>query len=98
MTYADGEKVTYNYNAGGLLRSMTGKKKGSTFNYVNQLGYEKFEQRVHRSMRLAQSGMATREKHSYYSLRSDLTGLRMAARRVCKLIVLIVIANKYISK
>lgn len=47
MTYPDGEKVTYNYNSGGLLRSMTGKKKGTTFNYVNQLGYDKFEQRVY---------------------------------------------------
>src|SRR3546814_12530508 len=47
MTYPDGEKVTYNYNSGGLLRSMTGKKKGTTFNYVNQLGSDKFEQRVY---------------------------------------------------
>jgi hypothetical protein len=30
-----------------LLRSMTGKKKGATFSYVNQLGYDKFEQRVY---------------------------------------------------
>lgn len=47
MTYADGEKVTYNYNSGGLLRSMSGKKKGSAYAYVNQLGYDKFEQRVY---------------------------------------------------
>ncbi|HEY0651751.1 MAG TPA: SpvB/TcaC N-terminal domain-containing protein [Chryseosolibacter sp.] len=46
MTYPDGEKVTYAYNAGGLLRSMNGKKKNSTYNYVNQLGYDKFGQRV----------------------------------------------------
>ena len=43
MTYADGEQVTYTYNAGGLLRSMSGKKKNATYNYVNQLGYDKFE-------------------------------------------------------
>jgi RHS repeat-associated protein len=46
MTYADGEVVTYTYNVGGLLRSMDGKKKSSTFSYVKQLGYDKFEQRV----------------------------------------------------
>jgi RHS repeat-associated protein len=46
MTYADGEIVTYTYNAGGLLRSMNGKKKSATFSYVKQLGYDKFEQRV----------------------------------------------------
>src|SRR3546814_18815386 len=47
MTYADGEKVTYNYSSGGLLRSMTGKKKGTSYRYVEQLGYDKFEQRVY---------------------------------------------------
>jgi YD repeat-containing protein len=46
MTYADGEKVDYTYNTGGLLRSMDGKKKSSTFSYVKQLGYDKFEQRL----------------------------------------------------
>jgi RHS repeat-associated protein len=46
MIYADGETVTYTYNAGGLLRSMDGKKKSATFSYVKQLGYDKFEQRV----------------------------------------------------
>lgn len=46
MTYADNEKVEYIYNAGGKLRSMSGMKKKSTYLYVNQLGYDKFEQRV----------------------------------------------------
>ena len=47
MVYPDGEKVEYTYNAGGLLHSMKGKKKGSQYNYVEQLGYDKFEQRVY---------------------------------------------------
>jgi RHS repeat-associated protein len=46
MLYPDGETVNYNYNAGGLLQSMSGKKKSANFSYVNQLGYDKFEQRV----------------------------------------------------
>jgi RHS repeat-associated protein len=46
MTYADGEKVSYTYNAGGLLHSMSGEKGNSVYNYVKQLGYDKFEQRV----------------------------------------------------
>lgn len=46
MIYPDGEQVTFNYNAGGLLNSMNGKKKGSQYNYVKQLGYDKFEQRL----------------------------------------------------
>jgi RHS repeat-associated protein len=46
MTYADGEKVSYTYNAGGLLHSMSGEKGGTVYHYVRQLGYDKFEQRV----------------------------------------------------
>jgi RHS repeat-associated protein len=46
MLYADGEQVGYTYNVGGLLRSMDGKKKNSTYSYVKQLGYDKFEQRL----------------------------------------------------
>lgn len=46
MSYPDGETVTYNYNVGGLLHDMSGSKKSANFNYVNQLGYDKFEQRV----------------------------------------------------
>jgi YD repeat-containing protein len=45
MEYPDGEKVEYGYNVGGLLRSMKGKKKGTEYKYVEQLGYDKFEQR-----------------------------------------------------
>jgi RHS repeat-associated protein len=46
MVYPDGEQVDYTYNAAGTLRSMSGKKKNATFSYVNQVGYDKFEQRV----------------------------------------------------
>ncbi len=60
MIYADGETVTYSYNTGGLLRSMTGKKKSATFNYVNQLGYDKFEQRVYLAY-----GNGTKTNYSY---------------------------------
>ena len=47
MTYPDQEIVTYNYNLGGLLHSMEGAKDGTDYNYVKQLGYDKFEQRVY---------------------------------------------------
>ncbi|WP_258105033.1 SpvB/TcaC N-terminal domain-containing protein [Marinoscillum sp. MHG1-6] len=46
MAYPDGEVVNYKYNVGGLLKSMAGVKKGRVYNYVKQLGYDKFEQRV----------------------------------------------------
>ncbi|MBL6445373.1 hypothetical protein JMN32_03585 [Fulvivirga sp. 29W222] len=47
MIYPDGEEVTFHYNVGGFLSSMEGKKKGAKYNYVEQLGYDKFDQRVY---------------------------------------------------
>ena len=47
MTYPDGEVVTFNYNLGGQLNSMVGKKQRYSFDYVEQLSYDKFEQRVY---------------------------------------------------
>ena len=47
MIYPDQETLTYNYNLGGLLHSFSGAKDGTDYNYVKQLGYDKFEQRVY---------------------------------------------------
>ena len=77
MTYADGEKVEYHYNAGGLLRSMTGKKKGSSYAYVNQLGYDKFEQRVY-----LEYGNGTKTTYDYEPDRRRLHS--MTAQRKAK--------------
>ena len=44
MTYPDGEVVSYRYNLGGLLSSVSGKKD-FTYNYVEEIGYDKYEQR-----------------------------------------------------
>jgi len=46
MTYPDNEKVSYSYNTAGLLESVKGAK-AYTYNYVNKLGYDKFEQRIY---------------------------------------------------
>ena len=46
MIYPDGEKISYSYNTAGLLESMKGEKAYS-YNYLNKLGYDKFEQRVY---------------------------------------------------
>ncbi|MDR2948024.1 MAG: hypothetical protein LBV71_02330, partial [Prevotella sp.] len=46
MIYPDLEKVSYAYNTGGLLESVKGEKSYS-YNYVNKLGYDKFEQRIY---------------------------------------------------
>ncbi len=45
MVYPDGEEVSYNYNVGGLLHDMYGTKKGTHYEYVSQIGYDKFENR-----------------------------------------------------
>ncbi|MFD0975275.1 SpvB/TcaC N-terminal domain-containing protein [Salinimicrobium gaetbulicola] len=47
MIYPDKETLEYNYNLGGLLHSFGGKKQGTDYSYVKQLGYDKFEQRVY---------------------------------------------------
>jgi RHS repeat-associated protein len=46
MIYPDSEVVSYAYNVGGTLLSMTGNRGGLITNYVQQLGYDKFESRV----------------------------------------------------
>ncbi|GHV15281.1 hypothetical protein FACS1894169_06170 [Bacteroidia bacterium] len=46
MIYPDEEKITYSYNTAGLLESVKGEKVYS-YNYVNKLGYDKFEQRIY---------------------------------------------------
>lgn len=46
MIYPDLEKVSYSYNTSGLLESVKVEKTYS-YNYVNKLGYDKFEQRIY---------------------------------------------------
>ncbi|MHA4844562.1 SpvB/TcaC N-terminal domain-containing protein [Flavitalea antarctica] len=46
IVYPDEEKLTYNYNLGGSLLNLTGVHNGTTYNYLRQMGYDKFEKRV----------------------------------------------------
>ena len=46
MTYPDGEIVSYRYNLGGLLSSVSGKKD-YTYNYVEEIGYDEYEQKIY---------------------------------------------------
>jgi RHS repeat-associated protein len=71
MVYPDQEKLTYAYNRGGLLESMKGSKAYS-YNYVNKIGYDKFEQRVY--MKYC-NGAETRYPHD--PLRNRLSGLKV---------------------
>jgi len=46
IVYPDGETVRYHYNEAGLLREMDGSKNGNNYQYINRIGYDKFESRV----------------------------------------------------
>ncbi|MFZ5562400.1 MAG: SpvB/TcaC N-terminal domain-containing protein [Pseudomonadota bacterium] len=50
LTYPDGEVLTYGYNAGGLLKSISGRKGNDSYAYLNNLSYDKFEQRVFQAL------------------------------------------------
>ena len=67
MTYPDGEVLTYNYNLGGSLLSMTGVNSGTNTNYLTQMGYDKFETRV-----FMQYGNGTEMTYTYGAQRRKL--------------------------
>lgn len=71
LTYPDGEEVRYHYNQAGGLYSMEGVKQGSTYKYVDQLGYDEFEQRTY-----LRYGNGTENLYQYDSLRRRLTLLK----------------------
>jgi RHS repeat-associated protein len=67
MTYPDSEVLTYNYNLGGSLLNMTGVNNGKTYNYVTQLGYDKFGTRV-----FMQYGNGTQMTYTFGAQRREL--------------------------
>lgn len=46
LVYPDNEVLTYEYNKGGLMRAVHGKKGKYDYPYVQALHYDKFEQRT----------------------------------------------------
>jgi RHS repeat-associated protein len=46
MTYPDGEVVSYGYDAGGLVSSVTGVRNGTTTQYVTGVNYNQLSQRL----------------------------------------------------
>ncbi|QQO10706.1 toxin TcdB middle/N-terminal domain-containing protein [Breznakiella homolactica] len=45
IEYPDGEVVRYEYNSGGQIRSVTGKRGVTTYPYVKDIGYDEYGQR-----------------------------------------------------
>ena len=46
ITYPDGEKITYGYDKGGQVISVTGSNYGNEFNYVTNILYDQYGQRT----------------------------------------------------
>jgi RHS repeat-associated protein len=70
MIYPDSEVITYQYNLGGLLQSMSGNRQGQDYTYLRQLGYDQFEQRVFLSY-----GNGTQTTYAYEADRRRLQNL-----------------------
>ncbi len=70
LIYPDGEELSYSYNSGGKLASMSGEKGLSEYEYVNRIGYNKFEQRTYISY-----GNGTQTSYSYDTERRWLSNL-----------------------
>ncbi|WP_288376997.1 SpvB/TcaC N-terminal domain-containing protein [uncultured Chryseobacterium sp.] len=47
IKYPDGEKLTYKYNRAGNLNNVASVKDGNSYPMINNIGYDKFEQRVY---------------------------------------------------
>lgn len=73
MIYSDQEKISYTYNSGGLLQAVAGKKAYS-YNYVNKIGYDKFEQRSYLKF-----CNGTETKYTYEPLRRRLDNMTVAS-------------------
>lgn len=73
MIYPDQEKISYTYNSGGLLQAVAGKKAYS-YNYVNKIGYDKFEQRDY-----LKYCNGTETKYTYEPLRRRLDNMTVAS-------------------
>jgi RHS repeat-associated protein len=72
IIYPDSEVVSYTYNLGGQVASMTGNRSGIPATYVQQLGYDKFEARVYEGY-----GNGTQTTHTFDPLRRRLQNLEV---------------------
>jgi RHS repeat-associated protein len=60
LTYPDGEVLTYQYDAGGLLRQATGQKGPNAYAYLKRMEYDKFGQRS-----FVEDGNGVRSQYTY---------------------------------
>jgi len=74
IIYPDSEVLTYAYNLGGQVQSMSGSRAGQVSNYVLQLGYDQFEARVFLGY-----GNGTQTSYSYEADRRRLQNMVVSA-------------------
>ena len=71
IAYPDGEKVTYGYDNGGQVISVTGSNYGNEFNYVTNILYDEYGQRTR-----IDYGNGTFTEYSYDPARRWLDSIR----------------------
>ncbi len=70
LTYPDGEVVSFNYDSGGLIKTISGQKQALSYNYLTFIGYDKFEAREHVAL-----GNGTATDYTYRPDNRRLAGL-----------------------
>lgn len=73
ITYPDGEILKYTYNRAGNLKAVASAKDGFNYPMINNIGYDKFEQRVYLA-----NGNGTETTYEYETNRRRL--LKMFAK------------------
>jgi RHS repeat-associated protein len=74
ITYPDGEVVSYGYDGGGQVRSVTGLHYGRQTRYVEDIGYDEYGQRVY-----IRYGNGVESRYSYDENRRWLDAIRTEA-------------------
>jgi RHS repeat-associated protein len=70
ITYPDGEVISYGYDHGGQVTSVTGKRGGTVTNYIEKIAYDEFGQRT-----LIRYGTGIETTYEYDPYRRWLTNL-----------------------
>ena len=82
MIYPDGEVVNYGYNRAGQVNRLSGQKGGKSYVYLEQMGYDEFDQRV-----FCKLGNNTITRYSYEPLRRRLSKLEVLSTQGSRVIM-----------
>ena len=73
LTYSDGEVLSFKYDSGGNIKTITGQKQAVAYKYLDFIGYDKFEARERVAL-----GNGTATNYTYNPLNRRITGLLAA--------------------